>query len=160
MTWHDDNAQIYFNISEQVKVMCSTECPASIKSKKLWKKCQVSSNVLFCFLLFVLILHELWVDFRWMVHSVFFQQSAFHALFHTIMLSQFDCPGRRGIQNHHFLKTKCISTDNKCVPNTAGGCSHEQLQKRIISKVVSALTANINSGKMPPMESKCCHIMR
>lgn len=58
------------------------------------------------------------------------------------MLSQFDCQGRRGSQNYDFLESKFISPGNKCAPTTPGGCSRAQLQKRIFSKVVSALAGN------------------
>lgn len=58
------------------------------------------------------------------------------------MLSQFDCQGRHGSQNHNFLESKFISPGNKYAPTSPGGCSCVQLQKRIFSKVVSALAGN------------------
>lgn len=78
-----------------------------------------------------------------MLHSVVFQPSFyFHASFHTIMLSQFGCQRKCGSQNHNFLGSKFISLGNKCAPTTPGGCSCAQLQKRILSKVVSTLNGN------------------
>lgn len=96
-----------FLSSLRAKVIYSKEAQCKHRSSQNWHRVAVSLLRFLFETLCICILECAWIvfDFRWMrQQSVkLFQPTPFHASFHTIILSQFDCQGKHNSQNCNFL---------------------------------------------------------